>query len=247
MSLLLGCPRSIAGGARRHIRWSCHETMEPGFWRERWHNGEIAFHRDRFHPALERFWPAITGDPGAVLVPLCGKTLDMRWLAQRGHTVTGVELERRAVEAFFHEWGVDPLERERADGLVELVGADVHLVIGDFFAFRPATAVDGFLDRGALVALPQSMREAYLAHLADCVAPGAQGLLITFEYDTAGMNGPPFVVTAAELGAQPWFGVECLERADATAEYPHLVERGARGLCEIVYRLTRFDRSRGTG
>lgn len=220
--------------------------MHPEFWRDRWQNGEIGFHRDRVHPALERFWPGIASGTGTVLVPLCGKTLDMRWLADRGHTVTGVELERRAVEAFFHEWGVDPLERERADGLVELLGADVHLAIGDFFAFRPESMTDRFFDRAALVALPQSMRADYLAHLAGCVAPGAQGLLIAFEYDPADMNGPPFPVTEAELRAQPWFGVDCLERGDATAEYPHLVDRGARGLHEAVYRLTRFDRPRGT-
>ena len=221
--------------------------MQPGFWRDRWQNGEIGFHRDDVHPALERFWPGIAGGAETVLVPLCGKTLDMRWLAQRGHTVTGVELERRALEAFFREWGVDPRERERADGLVELVGAGVHLVPGDFFAFRPEIAPDHFYDRAALVALPESVRPDYLAHLARCVAPGALGLLIAFEYDPADMDGPPFPVTEAELRAQPWFAVECLDRRDASAENPQLVDRGARGLREAVYRMTRFDRPRGTG
>lgn len=221
--------------------------MQPEFWRDRWQNGEIGFHRDRVHPALERFWHDIASGTETVLVPLCGKTLDMRWLAELGHTVSGVELERHAVEAFFREWGTDPHERERADGLVELFGAGVHLAAGDFFAFQPETAPDRFYDRAALVALPQPMRADYLGHLAACVAPGAQGLLIAFEYDPAGMNGPPFPVTEGELRAQPWFAVECLGRDDATAEYPHLVDRGAQGLHEAVYRLTRFDSLRGTG
>lgn len=221
--------------------------MQPEFWRDRWQNGEIAFHLDCVHPALDRYWAEIANGDETVLVPLCGKTLDMRWLADRGHTVTGVELERRAVEAFFHEWGIDPHERERTDGLIELLGAGVHLASGNFFAFRPDTAPERFYDRAALVALPQSMRADYLAHLAACLAPGAQGLLIAFEYDPAGMNGPPFTVTEAELRAQPWFAVECLARDDASAEYPHLVERGARGLREAVYRMTRFESPRGTG
>lgn len=240
-------PDAAGADAFRNDPGSCHDTMQPEFWRDRWQNGEIGFHRDRVHPALARYWPGIAGGGETVLVPLCGKTLDMRWLAEHGHTVTGVELERCAVDAFFREWGVAPHERARADGLVELFGADVHLTAGDFFAFRPETPPERFYDRAALVALPQSMRADYLAHLAACVAPGAQGMLIAFEYDPADMNGPPFPVTEAELRAQPWFDVECLERADATAEYPHLVDRGARGLHEAVYRLTRFDRPRGTG
>lgn len=220
--------------------------MQPEFWRNRWRNGEIGFHREQVHPALERFWSGIADVAGTVFVPLCGKTLDMRWLANQGHTVTGVELERLAVEAFFEEWGVRSHERKRADGLVDVCGAGVHLAIGDFFAFRPETASDFFYDRGALVALPQSTRADYLAHLAACVAPGAQGLLLAFEYDPADMNGPPFPVTEAELRAQSWFTVECLARADVTAEYPHLVKRGARDLREAVYRLKRFDSSMGT-
>jgi|AntDeeMinimDraft_5_1070356.scaffolds.fasta_scaffold00096_12 thiopurine S-methyltransferase len=221
--------------------------MQPEFWRDRWQNGEIGFHLDRVHPALGRFWADIANGHETVLVPLCGKTLDMRWLANRGHKVTGVELERRAVEAFFREWDIDPHERERTDGLIELLGAGVHVATGDFFAFRPETAPNRFYDRAALVALPQSMRADYLAHLAACVAPGAQGLLIAFEYDPADMDGPPFPVTETELNAQPWFAVECLDRGDATAAYPHLVERGARGLQEVIYRMTRFDRGQGTG
>jgi thiopurine S-methyltransferase len=221
--------------------------MEPEFWRDRWRNGEIGFHRESVHPVLSRYWPDTAGGAQNVFVPLCGKTLDMRWLAAQGHGVTGVELERRAVEAFFHEWRVDAHERTRADGLPGMSGAGVDVAIGDFFAFRPEAPLDAFFDRAALVALPESMRPAYLRHLAGCVAPGARGLLITFEYDPDDMDGPPFPVSEAELRAQPWFAVECLGRGDAGAEYPHLVDRGARGLREAVYCMTRFDSPGGNG
>ncbi|MFW5970413.1 MAG: thiopurine S-methyltransferase, partial [Halofilum sp. (in: g-proteobacteria)] len=183
--------------------------MHPEFWRDRWRNNEIGFHCGQVHSALERFWPQIGAQADTVLVPLCGKTLDMRWLAAHGYAVTGVELERRAVEAFFREWGVDAHERKRADGLVALEGAGVELVVGDFFDFRPERPPMRFYDRAALVALPRSMRLDYLEHLGRCVTPGAEGLLIAFEYDPGEMAGPPFPVTAPELRAQPWFSVVC--------------------------------------
>ncbi|EXF43869.1 thiopurine s-methyltransferase [Pseudomonas sp. BAY1663] len=38
-----------------------------------------------------------------MLVPLCGKSLDLAWLAGQGFNVLGVELSEKAVEAFFAE------------------------------------------------------------------------------------------------------------------------------------------------
>ena len=61
-------------------------------WLERWRDGRIAFHRDAVHPALERYWPDLQNQGSKILVPLCGKSLDMRWLAGQGHPVLGIEL-----------------------------------------------------------------------------------------------------------------------------------------------------------
>lgn len=214
--------------------------VDTEYWRERWRNGEISFHRTGIHPALEAWWPTSVPEPSApVLVPLCGKSLDMRWLVRRGHAVTGVELEEAAVIDFFREWQVPSSAGERADGLVHHEAAGVRLVAGDFFAFGPQQAFDAVYDRAALVALPPAMRRAYLRRLAGCVASGGRGLLITFEYVAAGFSGPPFAVDEAEVRDQPWFAVDCLERVPAGASYPGLVERGAHALHEVVYRLER--------
>ena len=213
--------------------------MNREFWHERWRANEIGFHRGEVHPALPRFWSATARAADSVLVPLCGKTLDMRWLAESGHRVSGVELERRAVEAFFREWGREWNERIRPDGLAECVGAGVHLAIGDFFAWRACTPLAAFYDRAALVALPRELRSAYLAHLARAVVPGARGLLVTFEYDPGEMDGPPFPVPERELREQPWFAVERLAADDVTARNPGLVGRGLSVLHEVVYRLQR--------
>lgn len=98
-------------------------------------------------------------DAGDVLVPLCGKSLDLRWLAQRGHDVVGVELSGQAVSEFYREWGKQPT-RKPVGELFRWQADGVALFEGDFFEFRTDRAFELFYDRAALVALPREMRAA---------------------------------------------------------------------------------------
>lgn len=75
--------------------------MNEAFWHERWARNEIGFHLGEVNPYLLRHWPSLALPNGArVLVPLCGKSLDMAWLVEQGFTVVGVELSEKAVRAF---------------------------------------------------------------------------------------------------------------------------------------------------
>jgi thiopurine S-methyltransferase len=76
--------------------------MKPQFWIEKWQAGQIGFHQSEVHSFLVEFFPKMALG-GKVLVPLCGKSLDMVWLAQQGCQVVGVELSSLACEAFFAE------------------------------------------------------------------------------------------------------------------------------------------------
>jgi thiopurine S-methyltransferase len=58
--------------------------------------------------------------------------------------------------------------------------------------------VDAVYDRAALVALPASMRDRYIAHLTSITAKAPQ-LLICYEYDQSAMEGPPFSITGEEV------------------------------------------------
>ncbi len=55
--------------------------------------------------ALRKFWPGLAAG-SRVLVPLCGKSVDLLWLVGQGCDVTGVELSEIAVRAFFAEAGI---------------------------------------------------------------------------------------------------------------------------------------------
>ena len=187
-------------------------------WLKRWHEGCIGFHRDRPHPALVRHWPALKVRAGTkVLVPLCGKSLDMRWLARRDHPVLGIELAPTAIEQFVAE-GRGEITRYHQDGFDICRQGSVELWCGDFFHFHidQAAEIGAFYDRAALIALPEATRQRYAFHLAQLLPPGSRGLLISLTRDP---GGPPYSVDADEVQAlfDPNFRVTHLEDGEPEA------------------------------
>lgn len=220
--------------------------MQAQFWLDRWHSGRIGFHRPVVDPNLERHWPTLEAAGGCgqrVFVPLCGKSLDMLWLRDRGHEVLGVELSAAALEAFCRENAVPARRRTRGDfDLYEAPG--LVLWCGDFFGLTPAHLGDiaATYDRAALVAMAGPQRPRYAAHLACLIRPRAPLLLISLEYDQAQMEGPPFSVPAEEVQRlfAPYFRIRELGRRDILAEEPRFKARGVRALAEVCYHLERL-------
>lgn len=218
--------------------------MEPKFWQERWARNQIGFHLPEVNPYLQRHWPKLALAEGAkVLVPLCGKSLDLMWLASCGHRVLGVELSERAVEAFFSEQGLVPRISQR--GVFKVYQADlIEVWCGDFFALDAEALADcsALYDRAALIALPPLMRAQYAGHLNALLRPGCQGLLITLDYDQTQKAGPPFAVTDDEvkvlLGSH--WTVQVVEEQDILGESWKFVQDGVTRLEERVYQLTRY-------
>ena len=206
-------------------------------WHLRWKEGRLGFHRDEVHPMLEYFWSrlGLRGDE-RVFVPLCGKSLDMRWLVDRGHTVLGVELSEIAARDFFAEWGVEA-EVGTRDAFVVYAGGGVEILVGDVFDLDPVHLGDvrAFYDRASVVALDPVTRRRYAAHLGAVLAPGAQGLLIGLESMQPDELGPPFSVPQREVRElfERDFERETLLEPDPEAA-PEV-----RALFEHVHRLTR--------
>ncbi len=78
--------------------------MEAQYWKGKWKAGDIGFHQSEVESLLVEHFSRL--EPGTVLVPLCGKSLDMIWLKSKGWKVIGVELSSVACEAFFEENGL---------------------------------------------------------------------------------------------------------------------------------------------
>lgn len=217
--------------------------MNREFWLERWSNDEIGFHQTEVNPLLVRHWPDLDAAPGsAVFVPLCGKSLDVRWLADQGHRVVGVELAEAAVRAYFTEAGV-PCQMQRETHHQLFVGGPVSIYCGDFMDLIGPylRGVEVAYDRAALVALPADMRLRYADHLLRIVPDGCRVLLLTLEYPQEQVPGPPHSVPEAEVEAL--FGnrcrIELLGRAPTRALPPKFAEAGLGEVQEAVYRITK--------
>jgi len=215
--------------------------MDPEFWHERWARDEIGFHKHEYNAHMAAFVHRLGLAPGAhVLVPLCGKSLDLLWLYEQGYAVTGIEISRKAVEAFFAENAL-PFERSETSGMACYRHGDLAVWCTDFFRFDWSTVppIDGVYDRASLVALPRGMREDYARTLLRRLPKDAPVLLITLDYPQREMNGPPFSVDRAEverLYAEHW-RVEEIHDEDCLAEEPGLRKRGLSRLHERVYLL----------
>ena len=217
--------------------------MEPDFWQQRWHEGRIGFHQDRVTPLLEQYWDAL-GVPagGQVFVPLAGKSLDLAWLAARGHRVLGIELSQLAVEQFFAEHGLAPTLRKSRYGTHYAAGG-IELVHGDVFDLDADALAGcaGVFDRAALIALPPDLRRRYASGPYAALPTGCRGLLVTLEYPQQEKAGPPFSVGEDEVRAS--FGrrwtVDLLERRDILADQPGFVAEGVTALATAAYRIVR--------
>jgi thiopurine S-methyltransferase len=164
-------------------------------WIERWREGRIGWHEADGNEGLKKYWRA-TGK--SVLVPLCGKSQDMVWLADQGNEVTGVEVSEVAVKAFFEE---QQLDYDVVAGELPAYRAKekpITIYCGDFFALT-RTNCDAHYDRGALIALRSDLRPTYVRHVNTLLPAAVDRLVITLEYDQSIAQGPPFSVNEQEL------------------------------------------------
>jgi thiopurine S-methyltransferase len=133
--------------------------MNESFWHKCWERNSLGFHQETVHPFLEQYLLPLINESGMktqqhVFVPLCGKSLDMVWLAEH-MKVTGAELSEIACRDFFLEKGLD--YRQENEPLFNRFSYDnVELWQGDFFKSTPQliTNIDWIYDRAALIALP---------------------------------------------------------------------------------------------
>jgi thiopurine S-methyltransferase len=218
--------------------------MDADFWHERWEKGEIGFHQQDFNHHMQKFTGRLEVGSGAcILVPLCGKSLDMLWLAQQGYRVSGIEISERAARDFFVENGL-VYEMDRLSGGVLYHGENIQVLCADFFSVKKAhlPGIDAVYDRASLIALPPKMRTAYADHLARLLDAGTRSLLVTLDYRQEEMHGPPFSVTYEEVRRlfSPKFNIERLHSEDCLAREPRFRKKGLTRLEEHVCLLQKI-------
>ena len=158
-------------------------SRDNALWEQYWRDRRTDFHQKAVNPFLVRFWPDLALAPGSrVLVPLCGKSLDMLWLIGQGYKVLGIELSPLAVRAFFHENQMEPTRRQQ--GAFSRWGhGNLSILRGDIFAMTEEDLgpVDAVYDHTAFTALPEEVRRSYVAHLGLITPTAGKRLLLTAE------------------------------------------------------------------
>jgi len=241
------------------------QNLKP--WSQRWEEKKIGFHLSDVNPVLTKFAddllkPAssdensseqVEGDCSAtrVFVPLCGKTLDMVYLANRAGDVYGVEGIKTALEEFAVEHPELKITNNGVkDGFEHFEGEKISLLKGDFFALTTDQTeghFDAVYDRGSLVAIDPSLRDEYIKVLQRLLAKGARILLVTYERigsEESTKMGPPFSIP--ESGVREIYegldwveSVTLLHKEDQFLLFPELKERtpGLEKLLETVYLI----------
>lgn len=216
--------------------------MHYSDWASRWEEDRIGFHVPEVNPRLIRHQDVLLNPrPRRVLVPLCGKSLDLLWLMERADEVVGVELIPKAVHDFFEEHTLSP-EVEDLGALQRFQAHNLTIYQGDFLALTPEQAgtFDAAYDRASYIALDPQEREDYRPHLMRFLCPGARLLLVTLDY-LPRTGGPPYSVGEEEVRnfLGPYGTLKEIEHHDALPESTHLQKRGITSIFENTYRFVR--------
>ena len=216
---------------------------EADFWLKRWESNLTGFHLHEVNPYLKTNWPALNLAAGSrVFVPLCGKSIDLLWLAEQGYEVVGIELSQYAAEAFFAENNLQ-VERRQLGKLELWKSEKISFFCGDIFDLTTDIlgSVDAIYDRAAMISMPLKMRQNYAAKLLE-LAKSASILLVTLEYEQSKMDGPPFSVSENEINALygAHYQVNQLSAQDVLGDNEKFRARGLDYMDECIYQMDRM-------
>lgn len=227
-----------------------HVDQDNHLWLKFWCDERTDFHQSEINPLLSKFWPRLELPHGSrVFVPLCGKSLDMIWLARQGHEVIGVELSPVAVEDFFRENGLKPAVRQMGK-FSSWSDGRLNILCGDYFALTKADIgnIDTVYDRSALTALPVSIRSLYVSHLRRLVPDTAGIFLLTIEDAAEDATMKQAIGVDEEIGALYSAGFD-IDLAYVESVFEHdadLPDQPSRRAEYKVYRLScKADPARG--
>lgn len=217
--------------------------MDKQDWLDKWKLNDIKFNQDEVNVRLEHYYSKLNlNKSDRIFVPLCGKSIDMLWLAQKGHPIVGVEFSPIACKAFFEENGL-PYQVKTLDSFTAYYNDVITIYCGDYFALMPDLIGNSkaVYDRGGFVALPPDVQEQYIEHLVTLIPVGSKILMLTIEYDQQQIEGPPYSVSLDEIKQRcgSHFHIDQLEHEPGDVP-EHLEEKGLQAADYAVYIITKI-------
>jgi len=171
-------------------------SLDLNYWDKRWEDGKTGWHRTEVNDLLVMYNSRIK-ENGTVLFPMCGKTVDMKFMCDEGYTVVGIEYSKQPVEEFFSENDIKFEKSKNGDyDTYKSDDGKITIYAGDFFQAKPELVgkIDGIWDRGALVAMNPSDRRKYADTILNLMNKDTVYLIAGLSYDQNCHGGPPFSV-----------------------------------------------------
>ena len=208
---------------------------ENSLWLGRWENREIGFNQVKANSFMVEHFKSLNLEGGSrILVPLCGKSIDIAWLLAEGYHVIGVELSQTAIVELFEELETVP-NISKLGELTYYASENLDIFVGDIFNVTAKITgnIDAIYDRAALVALTKETRVLYTEHLRN-ISNNAPQLLLCFEYEQSLMNRTPYSVEEAEVRGhyEEHYELELLLRESIVGGF-----KGNLPACDVVWLL----------
>lgn len=142
--------------------------------------------------------------PLRVLFPLCGKTIDMAYLATKYPTqlqIVGIDGVSKALETFVQEQQ-HLIPMKQIQDQAKWKSSNLELVQSDFFHVPKEyyNSFDIIFDRASLVAISPTLREDYVQVCHSLLKPKGKIMLVVIERITGDTTiGPPYSVTHDDI------------------------------------------------
>ena len=163
-------------------------TTTADDWNRRYDTADTPWDTGLVSAELRRIVESGCIPPSTAIEFGCGSGTNAIYLAQRGFTVTAVDLASTAIE--------------QAEAKARAAGAQLTLLSGDVSKLAVAGPFDFVFDRGCYHCVRRAgLLDGYLATLARVTKPGSRILVLAGNADAGTEEGPP-KVRAAELTAE---------------------------------------------
>ncbi|CAL8082049.1 unnamed protein product [Calicophoron daubneyi] len=184
------------------------------YWNGLWEAGNIKWHLPTVSPHLKKNWLRFCPDSlnsKKVLVPLCGKTLDLEWLyVERKCIVVGCDLSEKAFLQFAEEHPELKIRKKQVTfrngqqfTLFCTPDERLRLYVCDFFIMTqsPESSFNLVWDANALVAVEPVLRQKYMEVILNVSTSNVRWLLQTYDYPPEQHNSHPYSFSDADLKA----------------------------------------------
>lgn len=202
-------------------------------WVHRWAVGNTGFHQsihDKFLDENEAIM--FGGKTKSLFLPLCGKTPDILWMYQKGHTVCGVEIAEQPIKELFEEnkIEVEVHDIENVGKLYQSKDGRLKLYVADLFDMSPELCgqYDVIWDSRSFVAINLVDHQLYRDLLLSLMKKDGLYFLSTLEYDPAVWPGPPHTIPDKTV-KEVYSGVcdiELLEEVERTGQGLNATQSG---------------------